>query len=134
MKGFALISAIFILIVLSVVGVYIVSIASLTQTTTNYSLLGARVFFAAKSGLELGTAALSANGYTACPSTITMNFSTAQVGLNGIALTVTCTSTTFTEGTSNYNLFTLLSSANINTFGNLDYVSRNITTQVTIGT
>ncbi len=53
-RGFALVAAIFLIVVLASLGVFIVRISGVQQHTVNIALLGARAFEAAVAGMEWG--------------------------------------------------------------------------------
>ncbi len=126
-RGFALIVAIFLLVVLSSLGVYIVRVSGIQHQTVNISLLGARAFEAARAGIEWGTfQALDAG---ACPAATTLNLT--EGGLAGFDVDVTCTTTPHTETGTTYNLYIIIAEARAGAYGNPDYVSRRIQASVT---
>lgn len=86
-KGFTLVQAVFILVVLSLIGVAMVRLSGVQSSTSVLALQGARAYQAARSGLEWGAArARAGNG---CDGTMVVdNFTVA----------VTCNSQPFTEG------------------------------------
>lgn len=122
-SGFSIMSAIFIVVVLALVGSYIVSLASLTAASGNLTVQGTKAYFAAKSGLEWGiyqVAPLAGSGGSGppynCPtSPTTLTFS--QGGLKGFNAVVTCTQAAFTEGNVNYNIFQITSVGQYGTAG-----------------
>ena len=120
-QGFSLMAALFILVVLTVMSGFTVSIASMSRSTASFSMQGLRAYFAARSGLEWGLYKVT-NTPTACPANTTLNLT--QGGLQGFDVNVTCTVTSFTEGTTNINVFLLTSLASKGGFGDPDYVSR----------
>jgi len=130
-NGFAIVSAIFILIILSLIGTYIVSISTLNQESGAITTQGVRAYYAAKSGLEWGTykvAPSSTSGgappYNCPASPTTLTFT--QGGLNNLSATVICTSSSFNEDGQSYNVFQLNSTGQFSTAGNSDYASRQL--------
>ena len=126
-RGFALIVAIFLLVVLSSLGVYIVKVSGIQHQTVNITLLGARAFEAARAGVEWG--AFRALDSGACPADTTLNLT--EGGLNGFDVDVTCTTSSHTETGSTYNLFVIEAEARAGAYGNPDYVSRRMQASVT---
>jgi len=119
--------AIFLLVVLSSLGVYIVRVSGVQQQTVNVTLLGARAFEAARSGIEWG--AFRALDSGACPAATTLNLT--EGGLNGFDVDVTCTASSHTETGSTYNLFVIDAEARAGAYGTPDYVSRRMQASVT---
>jgi len=56
-SGFTIVQAIFILVVLAMLGTYMVSLSTVGQATSTQALLQARAYQAARAGLEWGIAA-----------------------------------------------------------------------------
>ncbi len=125
-RGFALIVAIFLLVVLSSLGVYIVKVSGIQHQTVNVTLLGARAFEAARAGIEWG--AFQALDSGACTTT-TLNLT--EGGLNGFAVDVTCTTTPHTETGTTFNLYVINVEASAGLYGQPDYVSRRMQASVT---
>lgn len=121
-KGFALISAIFVLVVLGLLSVFIVRINNVGRSTTLLSLQGIRAYYAALSGLEWGNyQAVVGNSCTAS-TTIAMT----ESALAGFIVVVGCSRQVTSEGT----LFTITSVSQKGTLGTIDFVSRTITSIV----
>ena len=122
-SGFSIMSALFIVVILALIGSYIVSLGSLTAASGNLTIQGTKAYFAARSGLEWGiykVAPLSGSGGSGppynCPtSPTTLTFS--QGGLKGFQTVVTCTQNAFTEGGVNYNIFQINSVGQYGTAG-----------------
>jgi MSHA biogenesis protein MshP len=110
-RGIAIVSAIFILLVLAILGAFVVRISTAQHTTSTLDMQSARVYQAARAGIEWGLyqvnvlgrgvppfTALNTTG-TACPggtSSSTSSFSPTPVSMTGMAVTVTCNS--YTDG------------------------------------
>jgi MSHA biogenesis protein MshP len=126
-RGFSLISALFLLVVLSALGAYMVNISGTQHFTTLHALQGARAYHAARSGTEWGIAAAIGGG--ACPADTTL----AGGDLNGFQVNVTCTSTSHLEAGSTYNIYQITAFAQTNTpvYGQPGYAARRITVTVT---
>jgi len=126
-RGFALVAAIFIVVVLAMLGIMMVTIGGMERATASAAVQGARAFYAARAGIEWGT-------FQAMPPTsscvASSNFTLSVPGLNGFNVTVQCTSTQHRERNDTYNVYVINSTATSGNFGEADYVSR--TLQVTV--
>ncbi|MDH5354985.1 MAG: pilus assembly protein MshP [Gammaproteobacteria bacterium] len=127
--GFTLIAALFLLIVLALLGIYMINFSAVQHTTLVYGVQGARAMQAARSGLEWGVYESIKNNN--CPPTTT--FSTSGAGsLDNFNITVDCVSSSHFEGSTEVIIYRLTSSADTGTFGTLDYVFRRIEATVSI--
>ncbi len=120
-RGFALVVAIFLLVVLASLGVYIVKISGVQHATVNIALMGARAFEAARTGIDWG--AFQALDSGACTTT-TLNL--AEGGLAGFDVDVTCTTTAHTEEGNAYDLYMIDVEERSVNFGSNYYVSRRL--------
>ena len=123
-RGFTIVSAVFIVVILALIGSYIVSISSLTRTSENLGILGLRTYFAANSGLEWGIYQVT-NGpgpYNCPASPTTLNLT--QAGLNGFKVVVTCTQNTFIERGKSFKIFEFESFGEFGVVSSIDYTSR----------
>lgn len=112
--GFTLVQAVFILVVLSLLGVAMMRLSAVQSSTGVFALQGARAYQAARSGLEWGTARAAAGG--GCNGT--MEFS-------GFDVVVNCTNEEFTEGSIGpYDVYRISAMATFGSFGSPDYISR----------
>jgi MSHA biogenesis protein MshP len=130
-RGFSIVSAIFILVILSLIGSYIVSISALTRSSGSLTSMGVKAYYAARSGLEWGTyivAPLGGAGPFNCPVTSTVPLT--QGGLAGFTATVSCVANSFTENGTTYKVFQITSQGQYGTPGSADYVSRLLYTTV----
>ena len=125
-RGFALVAAIFLIVVLASLGVFIVRISAVQHQTVNIALLGARAFEAAVAGMEWG--AFQALDSASCTST-TLNLT--EGGLAGFDVDVTCSSSAHTESGNVYNLYLIDVEARNGVYGTPDYVSRRVQARVT---
>jgi MSHA biogenesis protein MshP len=127
--GFSIIAAIFLVVVLGALGVYMVSITHVQHLTTAHSLQGSKAYQAAKAGIEWGIyRATNDGGCGAFPNTI--NYSSG--GLAGYQVTINCSVTNHQEQSSTFNVFELSAAADSgNAFGTLGYAARTISASVT---
>ena len=136
-NGFALVTAIFILVVLAGLGAAMVSISTAQHSTVAIDVQSTRAYQAARAGIEWGAyQALQTPlpaGFT-CPllPAVAASHSIAFTGtpLAGFSTTVTCSSTTHSEGANTVTLFTLVSTATYGLAGSSDYVAREVQARV----
>ena len=124
-RGFSLITAIFLLVILAGVGAFIVTIGAVQQTTVSSSIQGARAYQAARTGIEWGV--YSALNPPGCFAPTTFN----PAGLDGFLVTVTCAATPHQEGLNSFQVFRLIAVASAGTFGSPNFASRQIEVTVT---
>lgn len=106
--GFALINAIFLLVVLAFLGVVMVTLSGVQSRTPVFALQGARAYHAARSGIEWGIAKIPACAGSADNS--------------GFTVTVTCTPTS--------GIYVISSTATQGSYGSLNFVSRTVQAKV----
>ncbi len=126
-RGFALVAAMFIVVVLAMLGIMMVTIGGMQRATATTAMRGTQAYFASRSGIEWGIfQAITASSCVASPP-----FTLSAPGLNGFAVTVQCASTQHREGGNTYNVYVITSTATSGTFGNMDHVSRILRVSVT---
>jgi MSHA biogenesis protein MshP len=117
-SGFALINAIFILVVMAALAAAMVTLSNVEHDTGNKSLLSAKVYYGAKAGLDWGIQRAHAAG--SCVAS-TGPFALTQGALAGVNVTVTCEESL--HGGTN-TVYYVMSRATIGTLGNPDYAER----------
>jgi MSHA biogenesis protein MshP len=127
-RGFTLITAIFLLVVVAALVVYMTNIRVVQQTTLVYGVQGARAMQAARSGIEWGIHQSIVNGSCAASTTFTI----ARPTLDNFSVEVQCGATTHTEGVTPITTYQLVSIASNGVFGSLDYVQRGIQATVSL--
>ena len=125
-RGFSLVSAIFLLVVLAGLGVYAVRLNTLQQQTVTAGLRAAQAFHAARTGVAWG--AYRALNAGSCGST-TLNLTEGATA--GFRVSVQCSQSTHTEGSSTVRVFVFDVRAEAGTYGGPDYVSRRVQTKIT---
>jgi len=126
-RGVALVSAIFLLVVLAALGAYMVTVSGVQQTTVSRGLLNARVYYAARAGLEWGihrAVAPPSYGGGQC-SASNPSFTIDGAGLSDIQLAVNCSSNEYIPGTDT-RIYTITSTASHSTAGTVDYAERKL--------
>lgn len=119
-RGFALVPALFLIVVLGALAVIAVRVGTGQQHTVTMSLAEARALAAAQAGIEWGAYQSLGNG--ACAPSTTLNLTEAS--LAGFTVTVTCTASPFANGAATAQSFVLKSTAVIGTYGQPGYVRR----------
>jgi MSHA biogenesis protein MshP len=125
--GMALISAIFLIVVLIGVGVAMMNLSNAEHDTASKAILAAKAYYGAKAGVDWGIQQAFAAG--SCVGS-TINLTTGS--LNGVTVTVTCAaaqqgaSTCGLTGTSPCQTYYLTSQATTGTIGTLSYAERRI--------
>lgn len=113
-KGFTLIQAVFILVVLGLLGMVMVRLIGVQTSTGVLALQGARAYHAARSGLEWGAA--QANAGESC---------SGNMMVDNFGVTVSCSSESFTEGSIGpYSVYRIQAVAEHGSYGSVDYISR----------
>ena len=115
-RGVSIVTAIFLLVVLAMLGAFMLSVTSLQQASSQLDVQGARAYHAARAGVEwgawqvldpnndIGTAALPT-----CPASPTH---LALAGsLSPFTVTVTCSATSTTEANRNVGAYFIVATA-----------------------
>ena len=106
-RGFTLVSAIFLIVVIALIAGFLVNIGSIQRTTSAFSLMGARAEFAARSGIEWGVHEVLANAVTpvcfASPTSFVIDAA--------FTVTLDCVATPVTEGATSYVVFDINATA-----------------------
>ena len=118
-QGFALIPALFLIVVLGALALVAVRVGSGQQQTVIMVLQETRALSAAQAGIEWG-AYQSVHG--SCAASTTLNLT--EAALNGFTVIVTCAATTFTNGAATSFSYVLKSTATTGTYGQPSYVHR----------
>ena len=133
-SGFTLITALFLLVVVALLSVYMINFSSVQHTTLVYGVQGARAMSAARTGLEWGIyrTITAAPVPPICANTpVTSTFSTNGAGsLDTFNITVVCQFSDHFEGVTPVRTYQFTSSAQVGTFGTLDYVFRSLQASV----
>lgn len=130
-SGFSLVAAVFILVVLAMLGAFMVTIGAVQRTTVVQSLQAARAYQAASAGIEWGIQHVVAN--SACPLPDPTVFTLTDSVLDGFQVSVSCTSapTPYREANNCFNVYHLQSFAQLGAFNDPYFVSRQIEASVT---
>ena len=127
-SGFTLITALFLLIVVALLSVYLVTFRNVQQSTVFYAQQGARAMQAAHAGIEWGIYESVVNGNCIANPPFTASGNT----LSAYNITVNCTSSAHDEAGVPIITYVLTSSAQTGNYGTLDYVYRSLRATVSI--
>lgn len=126
-RGFNLVTAMFVLVVLGLLGGYMVNTTGVQFATASQALQGARAYQAARAGIEWAAARISAGGSCADVNAQTaMNFA----GLESFSVALNCASETTTEADRTLTLFRIRALSQFGAFESPYYTARQI--EVTI--
>jgi len=120
--GFAAIAAIFLVVILAALGGFMVTFSNTQQLTAAQDLQGSRAYWAARAGLGWGIAQVTASPAN-CPSG-------APASVEGFALTVTCSRSSYADGASTVVVYRFESRASAGTAGSANYVERSVSAAV----
>ena len=107
-RGMSLITAVFLLVIMAALAVYITSLTTVEHATSALDLEGSRAYHAARTGLEFG--AYQAIAAASCPAAVNLALPAASFA-DFTVITVTCASTVHTEGTTAKTFYRLTSTA-----------------------
>jgi len=133
--GFSLISAIFLLVVVTLLGAYVATLSTNQHIAEALDVEGARAYQAARAGVDWGAWQIlqaPAGGFrTSCDgATYAAPFSQPLAGLagtlSGFTVNVQCGSAATTEAGANVRVYRLTVTASKGTLGSLFYVERQL--------
>lgn len=125
-RGFSLVPALFLLVVLAALGIVAVRLAGVQHQTVVLTMQSGRAYAAARSGVEWSAYQALNNGSCAAAT-----LSLTEGGLAGFTVETACSSTSHTEGPNTVNVYVIDAFAWSGNYGNPDYVSRRIRSTVT---
>ena len=135
-RGFALVSAIFLLVVLAALGGFMVNFSSVQHATSTQDLLGSRAYQAARTGIEWGVFQVrnpeNTNPLGAvyiCPATAS-TLENLGGALAGFTVDVQCSVTVDTEGDNRIRIYQITSTASIGAVGTASFVQRRLSAAV----
>lgn len=123
-RGFAAISAIFLVVVLAALGAFMVTFSNTQQLTSAQDLQGTRAYWAARAGLEWGIGSVIATPVCrTSPTTLT---------IDSFSVVITCTKQTYTEALATPNIFQFTSVAHSAgaTVGSVGYIERSLSASI----
>jgi MSHA biogenesis protein MshP len=121
-RGFSLISAIFLLVVIAALGTFAVTLSTTQQQSAALDVMGSRAYQAARAGIEWGAYQALQNNSCSTSTPLTGLPNT----LANFAVTVQCTPTVASEANATVTMYDLKSTATQGTVTKPDYVERQI--------
>jgi MSHA biogenesis protein MshP len=114
--GFTIVTAIFLLVVLAMLGAFMLSVTGLQQSSSVLDVQGVRAYQAARAGVEWGAfQALDPNNAIGSPALPTCPTSPTHLTMAGslspFTVTVTCSATSTTEGNRNVGTYLIVATA-----------------------
>lgn len=134
-RGFSIVSAIFLLVVLAALGTFMVTFSTVQHTTSMQDIQGARAYQAARTGIEWGVfQILQNNGGAPFPSNCRPGSAPTQTlpalggTLTGFTVNVNCSATQYTEGVNTFWVYQITSTATVtgSAVGQISYIQRQI--------
>lgn len=120
-KGFALIAAVALLVVVGSTSAIMIRMSAVQQAGSTASILGVRGDWAARSGIEWALhRAMTLGDCPAAATTINLN----EGALSGFRVVVRCTSSSHFEGSLEHKSLQIRSEATFGTIGTRDFVYR----------
>lgn len=134
-RGFSLVSAIFLLVVIAALGTFAITLSTTQQQSAALDVLGARAYQAARAGIEWGAyqvlPASAAAFATACRAgTTSQAVAPLPNTLAGFSVNTACGATSHVEGASTLWVYSLTSTATQGTAATPDYVERQMTVTI----
>lgn len=130
-KGFSAILAIVLLVLMALLGAYMSTQLSVGSLSTSLSFRGMQAWFAARSGIEWGIYQLL-NQATPPSSCVANMEGVGGMTIDGYNVSVDCIpSSQITEGSDKYYVYSLTATATGGISGNMTYVYRQISVNVT---
>ena len=129
-RGFAIVAAIFLLLLMAALGALMVTLSGTSNVTSAQDIQGVRAYQAARAGLEWGIyRAMIPAAPGLCAATATLP--ALADNLAPFAVTVTCASTTVADGANTVVLYDISSTATLGTaVGSANYVERRLNATV----
>src|SRR5450759_1269849 len=121
-RGFSLISAIFLLVVIAALGTFAVTLSTIQQQSAALDVQGARAYQAARAGIEWGAYQALQNNSCTGGTPVMPNT------LAGFSVTVTCSTVAPSEAGTTVNMYQIISTAKQGTSPN--YIERQMSVTI----
>jgi MSHA biogenesis protein MshP len=125
-RGFSLVSAIFLLVVIAALGTFAVTLSTTQQQSAALDVLGSRAYQASRAGIEWGAYQVLQNGV--CPATTTL--AAMPNTLANFNVQVDCSSTAASEASAMVTMYQLTSTAKQGTPATPNYVERQMSVTI----
>jgi MSHA biogenesis protein MshP len=121
-QGFAMVSAIFLMVVLGLLGGLMITMSNSQQIGAVRDTLGTRAYYAARAGLEWGLYRATQNGSCAASTPLP-----AAVNATGFAVQVACVAMgPYDEGGTSVTVYQVTATATTGTLGRHDHAERQL--------
>jgi MSHA biogenesis protein MshP len=122
-RGFSIVMAIFVLVVLGLLGGYMVRLSGVQFGTSVYALQGARAYQAARAGIEWAIARINnGGGCTEISAQTALSFP----GITGFTVKLSCTRLAYFEADKNLSFYRIKALGQYGDYSGNDYVAREI--------
>ncbi len=126
-SGFALISALFLMVVLSSLGAFLINTVAVQHATPALKVQSVRALYAARSGMAWIVSRVRANG--TCP--VATTFQLTEGALAGYQVNLNCVQTDHQVNNVGLRPYFVISvSAQMGTFGSSDFVARSLQAKI----
>jgi MSHA biogenesis protein MshP len=125
-RGFTLVMAIFIVVILGLLGSYMVRLSSVQYTTTSYALQSARAYQTGRAGLSWATAMINNEAVAGQGCTPVNNKILTLPAMPGFTVTLTCQAKGYTEGGDTYYIYRITAHSEFADYNSVNYVSREL--------
>lgn len=120
-RGFSLVAAIFLLVVLAALGAFMVTFSNTQHLTSAQDVQGSRAYWAARAGVEWAVSKIKTSSGCAGP----------PASIDGFTLSVTCNSQAYDEGGATRTVFRITSVASSGGgVGSLGRIERSVSATV----
>ncbi|MEW5888823.1 MAG: hypothetical protein AB1768_07175 [Pseudomonadota bacterium] len=135
-RGFSIVSAIFLVVILAALGAFMVSLSTTQHTASNLDVQGARAYQAAQAGIEWAAwqAVKNSAAYACATGGASADTIAFPGDLAGFTTTVTCSSNAYDEAGNTVRVYAIISTAQSGTPGTSGYVERQLTATVALCT
>jgi len=133
-RGFSLISAIFLLVVIAALGTFAVTLSTTQQQSAALDVMGSRAYQAARAGIEWGAYQVIQNPVGISCATLPATTANGPIAmantLQNFAVTVDCGSAAASEANATVTMYQLTSTATQGTVATPNYVERQISVTI----
>jgi MSHA biogenesis protein MshP len=126
-RGFSLVSAIFLLVVIAALGTFAITLSTTQQQSAALDVLGSRAYQASRAGIEWGAYQVLQNG--GCPAA-TQVLAAMPNTLANFSVRVDCSSVAASEASATVTIYQLTSTATLGTVATPDYVERQMSVTI----
>ncbi|MGK0258403.1 MAG: MSHA biogenesis protein MshP [Candidatus Azotimanducaceae bacterium] len=132
-RGFAAISAIFLLVVMAAMGGFMLTFSNAQQLASAQDIKGSQAYWAARAGLEwgMGNVIRQPVPTVSCPNTTENLLGGTVLFDGGFTVVVTCTMSLYTEGPKDRKIFLVTSVANNSTTSGIaGFIERSVSASI----